>query len=108
MKTKHTDIMIENFMKYHNEGKTISEISEICNVSIWTIYSNLEIISKRNNVTRESLLTRVHKQHELKNVKIVDNTKHLNDKEFIIALEELSKNVSNVIEKISIILTKEQ
>lgn len=53
----------KNFMKHHNEGKTIKEISEHYNVSTRHIYFILQEIADENNVTRESLLTTPHHEH---------------------------------------------
>mgnify|MGYP000293687015 FL=1 len=44
----------KNFMKHHEEGKTIKEISELYNVSTRHIYNSLQDIADENNVSRES------------------------------------------------------
>ena len=51
--------MKQNFMRLHNEGKTIKEIAEIYNLHYTTVYDYLQEIADANNMTRTDLLTRV-------------------------------------------------
>ena len=51
--------MKQDFMRLHNEGKTIKEIAEIYNLHYTTVYDYLEEIAKANNIDRSNLLIRV-------------------------------------------------
>lgn len=62
--TPEVKFMIEHFMQYHNEGKSVKEIAELCGIAPRTIYSYLGMIAKQNHVSRESLLQIPHKQHK--------------------------------------------
>ena len=52
-------------MELHEQGMTIAEIADHFHVSKFTIYDRLQEIADNNHVDRESLLTRVHKPHEM-------------------------------------------
>ena len=63
--SERVKIMKEGFMTLHNNGKTINEIAEHFKVSTWSVYNNLQDIADANGVTRDSLLTRVNKSHDV-------------------------------------------
>lgn len=63
--TDNVKNMINGFMHYHNQGKTIREIAEIFGVTSRTVYANLNIIAQNNNIeSREELLQHPHKLHQ--------------------------------------------
>lgn len=68
--------MMEKFLRLHNEGKEISEIAEMFQLSSSTIYLKLQEIADKEGITREELLSRPHKKHvvtkERKVVKSID------------------------------------
>lgn len=55
--------MMDGFLEQRQAGKSIKEISELYNLSKFTIYHNLQEIANRNGVTRESLLYTPQKSH---------------------------------------------
>lgn len=103
-KSMRTNIMIQNFMKYHNEGKTISEIAEACDVSIWTVYNNLDVIAKENGISRDSLLERVHRQHELKNGMVFTKHNNIDPKELKEDFQKVQENINKIIKQITQII----
>ena len=54
-------LMRENFMKMREQGMTITEIAQKCDVSRMTVYKKLQRIASENGVSRESLLSRTPK-----------------------------------------------
>lgn len=106
--SQRTIKMKENFMKYHNDGRTISEIAEIFNVSVYTIYNNLQEIADKNNVTRESLLLRVHKPHEISNSKNFKEQVEINPEELLADFEEVSRRLNNINETIDSIVKEHE
>lgn len=52
--------MKQNFMRLHDEGKTIPEIAKIYNLNFSTVYKSLQEIADENGTTREELLSQVH------------------------------------------------
>lgn len=64
-RSERVKYLIDNFIKFHNEGMSIPEIAEKSAVTTRTIYSYLQEIADQNGVTRESLLEKVHKPHEV-------------------------------------------
>jgi len=95
----------KNFMKHHEEGKTIKEIAELYNVSKRHIYTSLQDIADENNVSRESLLTNVHKKH-----KPLQNTKsagQINPAEMKENFDGIINNAKIIIKKIDSILQEE-
>lgn len=86
--TKKTIKMKEDFMKLRNSGKTINEIAKICGVTSQCIYNHLQEIADENNVSRDELLSREHKQHSSKD-------EHQQEKSSI-SVEELKKTFSDM------------
>lgn len=99
--------MKKGFMKQHEKGETISEIAEHFNVSIWSIYDHLQEIADENGVTRESLLQRVHKPHEISKINKAREREKINPEELLTKLNESHKNLVEAIETIDDILEKE-
>lgn len=100
--------MKRGFMQQHEDGKTISEIAEHFGVSIWSVYNNLQEIADANGVTRESLLVRVHKPHEILKIREAREKEKINPEKLLEKFEEIDKNLIGVIEDINNILEKEQ
>ena len=86
--TKETIKMKEEFMELRNSGKTINEIAKICGVTSQCIYNHLQEIADENNVSRDELLSREHKQHSKKD--------ELQQEEASISVEELKKTFSDM------------
>ncbi len=56
-RTQRGQQLVENFMKHHEDGKSIAEIAKLYDVNLSTIYKfYLQEIAEKNGVTRESLL----------------------------------------------------
>lgn len=63
-KTNERTLRMRNeFMELHFSGLSIPEIAKKFELSVTSVYKNLDFIAGANNVTRESLLQRVHKEH---------------------------------------------
>lgn len=94
--------LINEFMKYHNDGYTIPEIADIFQVDFGTVYKNLQEIADNNGVTRESLLQVVHSPHDVENRKLrnysKENPYELNES-FNILLNEID-NITTTIDSI--------
>lgn len=95
-------------MKCHNEGKTISEIAEIFGVSICTVYNNLQEIADKNKVSRDSLLLRVHKPHEIINGRKFEEQTEINPEVLLADFVEVEKRLGNIIETINNIIIQEE
>ena len=106
--SQRTIQMKQSFMKCHNEGMTISEIAEKFNVSVYTIYNNLQEIADKNNVTRESLLLRVHKPHEISSNKNFKEQVEIEPEVLLADFDEVSKRLNNIIETIDSIVKEDQ
>lgn len=52
--------MKQNFMRLHDEGKTIPEIAKIYQLDLSTVYKYLQEIADENGTTREELLSKVY------------------------------------------------
>ena len=95
----------KNFMKHHEEGKTIKEISELYNVSTRHIYNSLQDIADENNVSRESLLKNIHKKHQPpQNIKLAGQ---INPAEMNENFYGIINNAKIIIKKIDSILQEE-
>lgn len=100
--------MIEGFMHLHSEGKSIAEIANYFNLSTRTIYQYLEVIAKKNNVTRESLLKTMHKPHEMKSVRNYNPKEKTNLDEMRKDFSDMINSADNIIYQIENILNKEE
>ena len=95
----------KNFMKHHEEGKTIKEIAELYNVSKRHIYTSLQDIADENNVSRESLLKKIHKKHQPpQNIK---SAGQINPAEMNENFYGIINNAKIIIKKIDSILQEE-
>lgn len=87
--------MMENFLRLHNEGKEISEIAEMFQLSSRTVYLKLQEIADKEGITREELLSRPHKKHvvtkERKVVKSIDIC------ELKKGFEDLQKDIDEIL-----------
>lgn len=87
--------MMENFIRLHNEGKDISEIAEMFQLSSRTVYLKLQEIADKEGITREELLSRPHKKHvvtkERKVVKAIDICKLKK------GFEDLQKDIDEIL-----------
>lgn len=61
--SERVTLLKKNFMKHHDNGETIKQISNRYHVTTRHIYFILQEIADENNVTRESLLTTPHHEH---------------------------------------------
>lgn len=64
-RSERVNFLICNFMLLHNQGLSIPEIAEKSAVTTRTVYTYLQEIADINNVSRESLLEKVHNPHEV-------------------------------------------
>lgn len=87
--------MMENFLSLHNEGKEISEIAEMFQLSSSTIYLKLQEIADKEGTTREELLSRPHKKHVVtKQRKVV---KSIDICELKKGFEDLQKDIDKIL-----------
>ena len=84
------------------EWQNSKEIAELYNVSIRHIYTSLQDIADENNVSRESLLTNVHKP--LQNTK---SAGQINPAEMKENFDGIINNAKIIIKKIDSILQEE-
>jgi len=56
--SERVNLMKENFMKLHEEGKSIAQIAATFGITGRAVYLNLQSIADANGVTRESLLSK--------------------------------------------------
>ena len=82
--------MKKDFIKYRESGKTIKEIANIFGLTDRTVYLHLQDIADENNLSREELLFRVHKQH----IRVSNNK--INEKE-IIDIDEMKKDFNEML-----------
>ena len=73
--------MIKGFLKDHQNGLTIPEIAKKYNLSVTTVRNYLDQIAEENNVSRDSLLERVHPPHYMSE-SINRPTPRISDEEF--------------------------
>lgn len=99
--------LINNFMKYHNQGLSIFEIASKFQVTTRTIYANLQEIADLNGVDRDSLLMRVHKTHAPRGQNPKKIHKELNMDELIKDYTDMISFGKNIISKIDTILEEE-
>lgn len=99
--------LINNFMKYHNQGLSTSEIASKFQVTTRTIYANLQEIADLNGVDRSSLLMYVHKPHAPRGPNAKKVHKELNMDELIKDYTDMISFGKNIISKIDTILEEE-
>lgn len=87
--------MMENFIRLHNEGKDISEIAEMFQLSSSTIYLKLQEIADKEGITREELLSRPHKKHVVTMQRKV--AKSIDICEFKKGFEDLQKDIDEIL-----------
>lgn len=63
-KNERTLKMMKNYIKLHDSGMSPHEIAKKYNLSNWTVYNSLQAIADKAGVTRESLLTHPHSEHQ--------------------------------------------
>lgn len=64
MKYERTLKMKNNYVRLWQEGRTVSEIAELYDLSSRAVYRHLQDIADENGFTREELLSRPHKAHQ--------------------------------------------
>ena len=96
--------MKQNFMRLHNEGKTIKEIAEIYNLHYTTVYDYLQEIADANNMTRTDLLTRVIIRTSDSNSKNnpTNTTTSIDFKEIDKSFDVVTNELSNLIQNIDL------
>ena len=57
-RTQRVEKLVKEFMHYHQNNYSISDIAKIFEVDFSTVYKNLQKIADANGVTRESLLAK--------------------------------------------------
>lgn len=87
--------MMENFIRLHNEGKDISEIAEMFQLSSSTIYLKLQEIADKEGITREELLSRPHKKHVVTMQRKV--AKSIDICELKKGFEDLQKDIDEIL-----------
>lgn len=87
--------MMEKFLRLHNEGKEISEIAEMFQLSSSTIYLKLQEIADKEGITREELLSRPHKKHVVTMQRKV--AKSIDICELKKGFEDLQKDIDGIL-----------
>lgn len=102
--------MKANFMRLHDEGKTLTEIAEIYSLSRWTVYDHLQSIADENKdkvSSRDDLLERPHKTHELKNATLRMSREHVDIEEIRGLASDILSNIDKIVSKVDTILKEE-
>ena len=92
-----TRMLCHNYMKWHEQGLSIREISNICKINIFTIYQMLDKIALENEVTRDDLLYQPHSKHILRQKVLHKASQNINIntgepiEDYDILLEELDR-----------------
>lgn len=96
----------KNFMKHHEKGETIREISNRYHVTTRHIYSILQEIADENNVSRESLLTTPHREHLRKESDKISG--QIKPEEVREKFDTMISNAKTLINEIDSILQEEE
>ena len=92
--------MKQDFMRLHEEGKTIPEIAKIHHLDFSTVYKYLQEIADENGTTREKLLSRVY-DRKISNSKNYSTPKTPNTIDF----KKLSKSFDFVLTELNNLIT---
>lgn len=84
--------MRSNYIRLHEQGKTIPEIAKTFGISVKTVYRNLQAIADENNVERDSLLNEPLKKKGSSN-------SHGGAKKYVDDVEELKSTYNIVLEE---------
>jgi len=106
--SERTKMMKANFMNDREIYSSMVEIAEKYQLSVFTVYDNLQDIADENGVSRDSLLFVVHKEHEVGNKKIQRKGKEINPEELKKDFEILEETVQSLREKIHTILNQQE
>lgn len=104
--SERVQLMKEGFISKREEGLTIAEIAEYFQLSVWTVYKNLQSIADENGVTRESLLYVVHRPHG----PIGGNSRkveRVNPEELKGDFEVLKSATKRIVDKIDLVLQED-
>ena len=98
--------MKANFMRLHNEGKSIKEIAKAYSLCNWSVYHHLQKIADDNGVTRDSLLSVVQKPKQVKNVTCNTQHSHVDIEEIRTCTSDILKNIENIVSILDTILER--
>lgn len=105
--SKRVEFLLEHFMELHENGLSIPDIAKKCEIEPRTVYAKLQQIADVNNVSRESLLSRVHTvKHTPKKVSKKKKPR-LNATAVIHNYETAIQETENLIHKIRTTLLEE-
>ena len=107
-RSERVKYLIDNFIKFHNEGMSIPEIAEKTAITTRTIYSYLQEIADQNGVTRESLLEKVHKPHEVTKISSHRKTPKIDAENLINRYSDIIRTAENLQEQLHNILQQEE
>ena len=107
-RSERVKYLIDNFIKFYNEGMSIPEIAEKSAVTTRTVYAYLQEIAEKNGVSRESLLERVHKPHEVTKFGEHKKIPKIDEKVLINRYLEVIKTAENLQEQLHNILQQEE
>lgn len=91
--------LLDNFFNLKDKGYTIPQMADMYNLSFSAIYRSLDELAIKMGVTREDLLTRVHKNHSSRKSYIVSIGKDKLD------VEKLVQNVDEILYQVGIMNT---
>ena len=87
-----------DFMKFHDEGLSISEIAEKVGVSKETIYDNLAHIAEKVGVTRDSLLMHPGKGNKTSHVRSYSPKNKVDKEKFLSTLSSIDDEMNALSE----------
>lgn len=105
-RSERVNIMMKNFMDFHEKGFSIYEIAEQFQVSVRTVYNNLQEIADKNGVTRNELLQQVKSPYTRTKVRrIADKT----DLEGLMSeFDKTSESMDTLINNLDAFIEKEE
>lgn len=94
-RSERTLQMIEGFYEDHKNGLMIPDIAKKYNLSVTTVRNYLDQIAEENNVSRDSLLERVHPPHYMSE-SINRPTPHISDEEFKLKADSVQQSLNEL------------
>lgn len=89
-KSERVNRMRSNYIRLHEEGKSVPEIAKTFGISVKTVYRNLQSIADENNVERDSLLNEPLKKKGSSN-------SHGGAKKYVDDVEEIKSTYNTLI-----------
>ena len=106
--SERVKMMKANFMKDRETCGSMVEIAKKYEISVFTIYDNLQDIADENGVDRDSLLYVVQKEHEVGVRKIKRKEKEIKPEELREDFRILKETIQSIRTKIQTILNEQE